>query len=70
MWAFTAAREMAHPQPSFKRLMGGRKFRQSEDGVICEERAHRRGGSQFCRKWGTKKTSQMRDHLRWVLKVK
>ena len=28
-------------------LMGGGTFRQSEGGIICDERAHRRGGSQF-----------------------
>lgn len=42
---FTALREIAHTQPSFKGPMGGGKFRQLENGIICNERAHGRGGS-------------------------
>lgn len=49
---FTVLREIAHTQPSFEGPMGGGKFRQLEDGIICNERAHRREGSQFCLRSG------------------
>lgn len=48
MLVFTALREIAHTQPSFKGPMGGGKFKQLEDGIICNERVHGREGSQFC----------------------